>query len=306
MKIVYFQKPGDVLEKRIALKACLHTHTTNSDGKFTHVQIIDMYKDAGFDVINFSDHRVVNKVSEYDGKGMLLLSGIELHPKGPRDIHWHILAIGTGDDFTNVEPATGQEAVDSALKAGGVVFCAHPYWCGFNPEEIMTLDGISGIEVWNSSCRYIGKELDMYAWDSCLDAGKHYNALAVDDIHRISDFCGGWTMICAAGRTEADVIAALKDGYFYSTQGPEFSKIVVNEGVLEAEFTPCTVAVLVGRGSSGKAVTVENYDGPGTFQEVTNIKIELKDCPKGLFRIQLRDAAGKYCWSNPIFNSVNK
>ena len=74
MKKMIFQKAGNAAEERIVLKASLHTHTTNSDGKFTPAQIIDMYKDAGYDVINFSDHSTVNKVSEYDGKGMTLIS----------------------------------------------------------------------------------------------------------------------------------------------------------------------------------------------------------------------------------------
>lgn len=302
MKTIIFQKPGNAAEERIVLKANLHTHTTNSDGKFTPAQIIDMYKDAGYDVLNFSDHSVVNKVSEYDGMGMTLISGIELHPMGPRGIRWHILAVGVKEDFANTMPVTGQEAVDSAIVSGAVVFCAHPYWCGFTPAEVMQLERIAGIEVYNTSCRYIGKEFNMYVWDACLDAGKLYNAVAVDDIHSGCDFCGGWTMICAKSRDQKDIIDALKTGHFYSTQGPEFSKIVVNEGVLTAEFTKCASAVLVGRGASGSMFMVENPDGPGTSGEISEIKVELKNCPKGLFRIQLRDFEGKYAWSNPIYN----
>lgn len=302
MKKMIFQKAGNAAEERIVLKASLHTHTTNSDGKFTPAQIIDMYKDAGYDVINFSDHSTVNKVSDYDGKGMTLISGIELHPMGPRGIRWHILAIGVKEDFADTMPLTGQQAVDSALVSGAVVFCAHPYWCGFTPDEVMQLERIAGIEVYNTSCRYIGKEFNMYAWDACLDAGKVYNAVAVDDIHAECDFCGGWTMICAEDNTQKSIIEALKTGYFYSTQGPEFSKIVVNEGVLEASFTKCASAVLVGRGAAGKSIMVENPGGPGTAGEVSEFKIDLKDCPKGFFRIQLRDFDGKYCWSNPIYN----
>lgn len=261
-----------------------------------------MYHGAGYDVIAFTDHRTTNKVSGYDGKGMTLISGIELHPVGPRNIPWHILAVGVPEDFPHTHPATGQEAVDLAAKSGAAVFCAHPYWCGFTPEEVMSLNNILGIEVYNTSTRYIGKELNMYCWDACLDAGKEYNAIAVDDIHARRDFCGGWTMICAESNSQEDIIKALKQGFFYSSQGPEFSKIAVHDGILEAEFTPAVAAVLVGRGSAGQTLSIENPEGPGTFSEVSRIEIDLKHCPAKMFRIQLRDAQGRYAWSNPIRN----
>jgi hypothetical protein len=261
-----------------------------------------MYKDAGYDVVNFSDHRAVNKVSEYDSRGMTLLSGVELHPEGPRGIKWHILGIGVSEKFDKLEPATGQEAVDSVIVEGGVVFCAHPYWCGLLPSEIMQLENIVGIEVFNSSCRYIGKELSMYAWDACLDAGKKYTAIAVDDIHNFRDFGGGWTTICAKSNSVTDIIDALKEGEFYATQGPEFTKLVVNNGVLEVEFTSCQYAVICGRKSKGKAIWVNEFVKDGEFEETTGFKIDLNECPKGLLRIQLCDSQGRYCWSNPICN----
>ena len=83
MKKMIYQKPGLAAEERIVLKSNLHTHTTNSDGKFSPEEIIAMYSGAGYDVLAFTDHRTTNKVSSYDGKGMTLISGIEMHPVGP-------------------------------------------------------------------------------------------------------------------------------------------------------------------------------------------------------------------------------
>ncbi|MBR2438563.1 MAG: hypothetical protein IKB25_00080 [Lentisphaeria bacterium] len=167
----------------------------------------------------------------------------------------------------------------------------------------MTLENILVIEVYNTSTRYIGKELNMYCWDDCLNAGKEYTAIAVDDIHKPCDFACGWIMICPESNTPEDIIKALKQGYFYSSQGPEFSRISVYEGIVEAEFTPCAAAVFVGRNSTGRCLAIERPEGPGTSCEITSIKTELKDCPRGLFRIQLRDAQGNYAWSNPIRNT---
>ena len=300
MKKIIFQKPGLAAEERMVLRANLHTHTTNSDGQFTPEQIIDMYRSEGYDVLNFSDHEVLNKVSSYDGKGMTLISGIELHPPSPRTADWHILAIGIPEDFPHTHPATGQAAVDLATAAGAAVFCAHPYLCGFTAEEVMSLKNILGIEVFNSSTRYYGKDYSMYCWDSCLDAGKEYTAIAVDDTHQLQDFAHGWTMICAESNSQEDILNALKQGYFYASQGPEFYKIAVHDGILDLEFSPCAAAILMGREQSGVNFCIESRTEPSV--ELTSQKIDLKDCPPGLFRIQLRDANCKFAWSNPIRN----
>jgi len=56
-----------------AYKAALHTHSTVSeDGVITPAELIDLYSGAGYDVLAFTDHRRMNPVKEYDGKGMNL------------------------------------------------------------------------------------------------------------------------------------------------------------------------------------------------------------------------------------------
>lgn len=197
MRQVTIQQADSKAEELTVLKANLHTHTTNSDGTFSPSEVIGFYADAGYDVLAFTDHRTTNHVSEYDAEGMTLLSGIELHPAGPRGIPWHILAIGIPENFSCTHPESGQQAVDAVRQAGGVAFAAHPYWCGFTAAEVMTLNGIAGIEVYNTSTRYIGKEYNMTIWDETLDAGRNYTALAVDDVHGKPDLFRGWTMICA-------------------------------------------------------------------------------------------------------------
>ena len=119
MNKIIFQKNGSEAEELFALKANLHTHSVNSDGLFTPDELISMYKEAGYDVLAFTDHRFVNKVSGYESNGMTLICGVELHPVGPRGIKWHILALGVQEDFDNVLPETGQEAVDSVIANGG-------------------------------------------------------------------------------------------------------------------------------------------------------------------------------------------
>lgn len=283
-------------------KAALHTHTTVSDGKFSPEQVIELYQKAGFDVLAFSDHRKTNPVSSYDGKGMTLLSGIELHPMGPRGIIWHILALGVPEDFADCWPETGQSAIDSVLKSGGIAFAAHPYWCGFSSQDIAMLKGICGIEVYNTSCRYIGKEFNMTCWDELLDAGFKYTALAVDDIHNPRDLFRGFTMIIAPDKTPLSLLTALKNGSFYATQGPIFNTISFDNKSITADFSPCESVICCMRGCDGCCVTVEDLQGPGSGKkEVTHLEIDLSPYHDQYVRIQLRDAAGRMAWSNPFF-----
>ena len=283
-------------------KSALHTHTTNSDGKFSPEEVIGLYQKKGYDVLAFTDHRKTNPVSSYDGKNMTLLSGIELHPAGPRDIRWHILGLGVPENFSGCEPASGQEAVDAVLDSGGVAFAAHPYWCGFTAAEVASLKGISGIEVYNSSCRYIGKEYNMSYWDELLDAGCRYSALAVDDVHHPHDLFRGFTMIIAPDKSPQSLINALRNGDFYASQGPLFTSLNFKGGVISADFTASVAAVCCMRRSSGRCVAVEDNDGPGSGnKEVTHLEFDLGDIHDQYIRIQLRDADGRMAWSNPFY-----
>ncbi len=277
------------------LRANLHTHTVNSDGKFTAAEVIDKYADAGYDVLAFSDHRTTNPVSTYSDRGMILISGIELHPAGPREILWHILALNIPEDFANCSDDEAQTVIDKIHAAGGVCFAAHPYWSGFTSAEVMSLRGSLGIEVYNTSTRRIGKAYNMQLWDECLWTGTEYNAIAVDDVHNEEHLFSGWTMILSNDRSVGGVMEALRAGRYYASQGPRFTRLSFENDIFEAEFTPCVEAIAVtkrstGYGEIGKMITSIKYD-------TSKLK------PGDYVRCQIKDANGNYAWSNPIFLS---
>ena len=295
-KINFFGKSLNVY------KANLHTHTTNSDGKYTPDEVIKLYSEANYDVISFTDHHKTNAVSSYDPCGMTLISGIEMHPMGPRDIKWHILAVGVPEGFSYNQDGTGQEAVDAALSAGAVVFCAHPYWCGFTSAEVGSLKGIYGIEIFNSSCIKIGREYNMQCFDELLDDGKKLTAIAVDDVHGPSHLFRGYTMICAEDKSEKSLIEALKNGSFYATQGPVFKSINIENNILKAEFTPVVRATAMRRKCGGTCFAMPDMEGPGTGSpEIESLELDLSEIRNNYVRLQLCDAAGRYAWSNPIY-----
>ncbi|MBO5724571.1 MAG: CehA/McbA family metallohydrolase [Lentisphaeria bacterium] len=286
-----------------AYKANLHTHSKVSDGAYTPQELIDRYAQAGYDVLAFTEHRKTNPVSTYDPKGMTLISGMELHPKGPRGIVWHILGLNIPEDMPYpADPPTGQDAVDLVRNAGGIAFCAHPYWCGLTSAEVNTLQGIEGIEVYNASCRIIGRQYNMQCWDELLDMGRKFNAIAVDDIHWDYDIFRGFTMILAEDKSLPSLMKALKEGRYYSTRGPLFHSITFENKILRAEFSEAVSVNVVQRRSAGFNGMLDQLITPYLERKpVTSLEMDCNKLKDNYIRIQICDKNSRMAWSNPIW-----
>ncbi|MBR0458503.1 MAG: CehA/McbA family metallohydrolase [Victivallales bacterium] len=285
-------------------RAALHNHSTTSDGTYTPQEIVDLYAKEGFDVFAFSDHRKTNAVSRLESRGMTLLSGIELHPDGPNDTMWHLLALNVPEDYVYPEgDVKAQDLIDQVVSLGGIVYCAHPHWSGFSSYDVAGLRNISGIEIFNSSCRFIGRSFSHQTWDELADRGMVYPALAVDDTHGPSHLFHGWTQIVAEDNTPAAIVQALRNGTYYPTQGPLFQRLSWKDGWFEAEFTPCVNVVGVSNASAGYTAAMIDWTGPGVGQEpITQCRFQLKNRKKfqGWFRLQIQDEAGHFAWSQPL------
>lgn len=289
-------------EKYRVFKAALHTHSTVSeDGILTPAQLIDLYRAKGYDVLAFTDHRFTNPVETYDGRGLVLIPGMEIHPERKyRGEYWHLLTLGLPKGFP-LRFTHNQEAVDAVRKAGGLVFVPHPYWTGYSAERLAALHGVSGTEVYNGATREIGKDYNMESWDTFLDMGRNYTALAVDDVHHRHDLFRGWTMICAKEKTLPAIMEALRLGRFYASRGPEFRRLSLKDGIFEAEFTPCVTAQLLANGRRSYQGVFDNREvgEPPVFVE--KVTIDVSKLPVGRYlRCQITDGEGRMAWSNPI------
>ena len=278
-------------------KSALHNHSTVSDGDFPPDELIRLYAEAGFDVLAFTDHRKANPVSTYDGQGMTLLSGIELHPTGPRGALWHLLALGVPEDFPG-KYSTGQEAVDAVKKAGGLIYCAHPAGV-FTSGEILDLKGIDGLEVSNTNGRFIGLESSEVCWNELIAQEFVCPAVAVDDTHTHCDLFKNWTMICAPDKNPGSLLEALRQGSFYATQGPEFKRLSWKDGVFEAEFTEVVEAFLYGYPGM-EIVGTPGFPTPETAPCLTELKFAPGPGFRGKIRCRIRDKYNRCAWSMPI------
>lgn len=291
-------------------KANLHTHSKVSDGQFTPEEVIALYKRKGYDAIALTDHRKTNKVSALPVSGMTIISGIELHPKW-KENDFHFLALNVPEDFKDTSNLPYQDCVDSVVAAGGLCFLAHPYWTGQNVSDILEIKNLSGMEVFNTSTRYIGKQFNMVHWDGLLDNGWRVPAIAVDDMHSPCDLFQGWTVLCAKDKSPASLMDALEKGCAYSSMGPEFHSFDVDFEArrIKAEFSPAVEVILLSSKSSGICLNV-----PGGNASLENGKLAnaatpcnmdsfSAEIPAGIkyVRCQIKDKKGRYAWTNPVY-----
>jgi hypothetical protein len=88
------------------------------------------------------------------------------------------------------------------------------------------------------------------------------------------------------------LLESLKNGWFYSSQGPLIHDIAVNEGEICIACSPVSNIIVSGRGSKG-----ENIDGVG----MTSARFPTHRYRNAYARVTLTDAHGRHAWSNPIW-----
>lgn len=177
-------------------KANLHCHTTISDGKKTPEQIKEMYKNAGYSVVAYTDHDVLIPHDELCDGGFIALNGVEVAVKpilvSPTPIDsktCHICMIAIKQDnitqplwnekyvhvgrsrkyisevkHSETEPPyeykyTGEgisEIMRGYREAGFFVTYNHPTWSQESYPEYINYFGMHAMEMFNGSCLMLG------------------------------------------------------------------------------------------------------------------------------------------------------
>ncbi|MGB0852897.1 MAG: PHP domain-containing protein [Pikeienuella sp.] len=289
----------------------LHTHSDQSDGVIPPAEVCRRYRAEGYDFISLTDHFVglynypITDTSPYRTDDFTTILGAELHTGAMENGEiWHVLAVGLPPDFapTNAPhfgvvegQETGPEVAQRARDAGAFVTIAHPEWSGMTEADAASITAAHAVEVYNHSCAVDADRPHGFATlDLLLSKGVRLNAIATDDAHFASpDHFGGWVMVKAEENTPEALLAALKAGAFYASQGPEIRDIEIKGREITIESSAATTVVVMGHGSTAKAVH-------GTSMTRTTLKLAaFRD--SGWIRVSIRDAGGKRAWSNPIW-----
>ena len=180
------------------------------------------------------------------------------------------------------------------VEAGAFVAVAHPEWSGLEPDDVTSLGDVHAVEVYNhTSAVRTDRGGGGALYDQLLARGHRPAAIAVDDAHfKEPDWFGGWVMVKAAANTPDALLAALKRGDLYASQGPAFTAIELDGDALTVRTSPCARVVVLGAGAANAGVA-ERGLMTARF-DVTRFRTG------GWCRVVAVDEAGRRAWSGPI------
>jgi hypothetical protein len=289
----------------------LHTHSTRSDGVLKPEEVCRRYRAEGYDFLALTDHFVgaygypIVDTTNFRTNSFTTILGAELHSGAMANGElWHILAVGLPPDFApsdspDFDPKPGQETAPElaarAVAAGAFVAIAHPQWSGLTLADARTITAAHAVEIYNHGCATGCDRPDGAAIaDLLLSEGRRLTLIATDDAHFYEpDHFGGWVMVKAEANEPEALLAALKRGDFYSSQGPELRDVYLDGENVVVECSAAVSVIAMGHGTGATAVHGQSM----TRAEVPLSR--LNDSP--WLRVAVIDAAGKRAWSNPIW-----
>jgi hypothetical protein len=284
-------------------KGNIHTHSTLSDGVRPLAAVCQAYRAAGYDFLAVTDHFMakydypIADTRPHRAPGFTTLIGAELHaPATALGELWHILAVGLPFDFAPPGAGeTGPALAARALAAGAFVAIPHPAWYALTPADAATLPGAHAVEIYNhTSALRTARGDGTTLVDQLLAEGRRCSLLAVDDAHfACDDAFGGWLMVKAAANEPDALLAALKAGAFYATQGPTIEAIDWGAESVTVQCSAAASIMVLGRGSrAAQSVAAGQRSAVLPLGKLLD---------GGFGRVVVADARGRCAWGNPVW-----
>lgn len=299
-------------------KAQLHCHSKNSDGRLTVEKQKELFMRNGYSVVAFTDHEHLIDNSHLDDESFLTITACEVAVKEfpnestmknhkMRVAHLNFYALdqhntvtpcynSVYDHFINdaikdkirfdgeyqrsYSPEGINKMIKDAKKQGFLVSYNHPDWSLENACDYLKYQNLDFVEIYNHSCTVQGGEgYQIKVFDDMLRSGKKIYATMCDDSHSEKDMFGGWVMINTEKLEYNSIMNALKNGNFYSSQGPEIYSIVLEDNVVTVKTSKAKRISFSTKGRRSQAKSGEN---------ITCASFKLKETD-GYFRITVID-----------------
>ena len=171
----------------------MHTHTYNSDGRFTLEELCAAAKAYEYHGLALTDH---NTYSGFDGlpetpviNGMPVIRGIEWTTFFG---HMQVLYADKFVDWRRATPDTIDHFTEQIKAANGIVGVAHPFEVGspmctgcFFDFKIQNWENVDYIEVWSKSAptTRFDNPMSFAMWTNLLNQGHHLAITAGRDWH---------------------------------------------------------------------------------------------------------------------------
>jgi hypothetical protein len=292
------------------LRCALHAHTTNSDGELGPDMLVRHYDWAGYDVLAITDHWV--RTEEASTPGLLVIPSAELNAVAGEEDDVHVLALGL--DAEPIAPLAFEPVADVVAwiaANGGLPFLAHTYWSGLRTEQWWDVEGLLGLEVWNTGCELeLGRGDSSLHWDEALEHGRRLFGLATDDSHHPGYDSGfAWTWVRADDKTQAAVLGALRAGAFYGSTGPEIRGVELGDDGVVVHCSPAAAVTLYcgrwrgARANAGRLgypnhARVLGRDDDGLL---TSVALQRPWDGGAYGRVEVTAKDGTKAWTNPLW-----
>ena len=200
---------------------------------------------------------------------------------------------------------TGPALAARARASGAFVAIAHPAWSQLTIEDGRALSQADAVEIYNHGCAVENDRGDgFYLLDQLLNEGRKLTAIATDDAHfRHGDYdaFGGFVEVKAETLDPDALLAALKNGQFYASQGPRIADVSVSAREISVSCSPVHAITIV-TGTS-RALSKVGRQITGAIFDLTNVgnNNRAKDAPATWIRVVAIDAASRRAWTNPIW-----
>lgn len=307
-------------------KANLHSHSTVSDGKLTPAEMKELYREAGYSILAFTDHCWFRTHNELTDADFLALNGYEMdiaekgsgNSRQRRTCHVCFIA-GTPERDTRPEnhdhicdETPGfvkeysveclSEMMEAGRREGFFVTYNHPVWSQETREQYCAYHGMHAMEICNFGSYNSGyPEYNAAIYDEMLCAGRRIGCIGADDNHndakrdsRAWDSFGAWTVIKAERLDYPSVMAALLRGDYYASQGPKIYALWIEGNRLHVE---CSAADRVYINTAHQyASCVWDEDGSGVTHAVFTVIPEF-----GYVRVTVEDQRGRHADTRAYF-----
>ncbi len=289
-----------VLASLVWLKGNLHTHTAESDGDSTPVEMASWYRDHGYDFLAITDHDKLTKIAA--PQGLVLIPAEEVTDRlNGKSLHVNaigierVVAIQGGK--TNIDVL--QRDIDAVRAAGGIALVNHPnFGWAFGAEELLEVKRFALLEI-ASGHPYVnmyGPPSAEAIWDRLLTAGHRVWGVAVDDSHHLkrpwdTDVAlpGKAWVVVHAERDAKSIVAALERGDFYASTGIELEEISATRVTVKEKNRARNRIQFIG---SGGRVLQETQGLVATYA----IRGD-----EGYVRVKVIDSNGRTAWGQPQF-----
>jgi hypothetical protein len=283
----------------------LHAHSDRSDGVAPPQEVLGAYRAAGYDFLVLTDHfeatwgwEVTDTAAARD-EGFTTLLGAELSSADwdDEDVFW-VNAIGLPADFP--APGEGEPHADTirrAAEAGAYNVLLHPGLTNLLDFDGLPVAHLHAVETYNQNAAvsWPDQAEARYAVDALLARGHRLHVTVGDDAHwhHPWDRFAAWVEVRAERLHPDALLAALRVGAYYSTQGPRIDDVAVDGERVHVICSPARAVALTGVHGWRSDVAIG--------ERIEAATLDLAKLRSPYWRLTVTDADGRRAWTNPVW-----